>query len=116
MRRFLARISPVRATRDLRYFLQTRERYEWSFFALSIAVTSVVIWAFFYDSYAEKEYRPNIVYFKQWKLDRTDAEIVAQQKIDKPIRDAEIAAQKAREEKLRASFKRLDDKLTNAGF
>ena len=55
MRQFLARISPVRATRDLRYFLQTRERYEWSFFALSIAVTSVVIWAFFYDSYAAKE-------------------------------------------------------------
>ncbi|MEG8040971.1 hypothetical protein QP166_17105 [Sphingomonas sp. LR60] len=116
MRQFLARISPVRATRDLRYFLQTRERYEWSFFALSIAVTTVVIWAFFYDSYAEKEYRPNIVYFQQWKLDRTDAEIVAQQKIDKPIRDAEVAAQKAREEKLRAGFKRLDDKLNDMGI
>ena len=60
--------------------------------------------------------RPNIVYFQQWKLDRTDAEIIAQQKIDKPIRDAEIAAQRAREEKLRAGFKRLDDKLTDLGI
>ncbi|PZQ61897.1 MAG: hypothetical protein DI544_04600 [Sphingomonas taxi] len=116
MQRFLARVSPVRATRDLRFFLQTRERYEWSFFALAIAVTTVVMWAFFYDSYAEKEYRPNIIYFQQWKLDRTDAEIIAQQKIDKPIRDAEIAAQRAREEKLRAGFKRLDDKLDAMGI
>ena len=116
MQQFFARLSPLRAARDLRFFFQTRERYEWGFLALSVTITAFFIWAFFHDSYAEKEYKPNIIYFKQWTLDRTDTEIVAQQKIDQAKRDVEVAAQRAREEKLRAGFKRLDDKLNRLGI
>lgn len=116
MQQFFARLSPTRAARDLRFFFQTRERYEWGFLALSVAITGFFIWAFFVDSYAEKEYKPNIIYFEQWKLDRTDAEIVAQQKIDQAKKDIETAKQREREEKLRAGFKRLDDKLNELGI
>ena len=113
---FLRTISPIRAYRDLRQFLATRKTYELVFLVLSIIVTWTIMFAIANNSEVKREYRPNIVYFQQWKLDRTDAEIVAQQKIDKPIRDAEVAAQKAREEKLRAGFKRLDDKLNDMGI
>ncbi len=113
---FFARISPLRAYRDLRAFLVGRGPQELWFLAAAMAVTLFLVFAFAKDSHFEKEYRPNIIYVQQWKLDRTDAEIIAQQKIDQPKKDAEIAAQKAREEKLRAEFKRLDDKLTSMGL
>ena len=37
---FFARLSPLRAARDLRLFFHTRERYEWGFLALSVAITN----------------------------------------------------------------------------
>ncbi|WP_241491828.1 hypothetical protein [Sphingomonas endophytica] len=113
---FLARLSPTNAFRDLRFFIRTRERYEWSFFALSVTLTALILWAFVHDSYAEKEYKPNIIYFQQWTLDRTDEQIIAQQKIDQAKRVIAEREQKAREEKLRAGFKRLDDKLNAMGL
>lgn len=116
MQQFFARMSPIRAWHDLRLFLSTRQPHDFWFLIASITITTFLIWAFVHDSYAEKEYRPKITYFQQWRLDRTDAEIVAQQKIDKPIRDAQVAAQREREEKLRASFKRMDDQMTRLGL
>ncbi|MBW6531182.1 hypothetical protein ACYZX9_11655 [Sphingomonas citri] len=113
---FFARLSPLRAARDLRFFFQTRERYEWGFLALSVAITGFFVWAFFHDSYFEKEYKPNIIYFEQWKLDRTDAQIIAQQQIDQAKREIAEREQRAREEKLRQGFKRLDDKLNAMGI
>ena len=113
---FLARLSPTNAYRDLRFFLRTRERYEWSFFALSLTITALIIWAFFVDSHFEKAYKPNIIYFQQWTLDRTDEQIIAQQKIDEAKRVIAEREQKAREEKLRQGFKRLDEKLDALGI
>lgn len=113
---FLARLSPTNAYRDLHFFLRTRERYEWSFFALSLTITALIIWAFFVDSHFEKPYKPNIIYFQQWTLDRTDEQIVAQQKIDQAKRVIAEREQKAREEKLRQGFKRLDEKLDALGI
>ncbi|MEH3035305.1 MAG: hypothetical protein PGN23_02245 [Sphingomonas adhaesiva] len=113
---FLSRMSPVRAWSDLRYFLTTRERHEWWFLVAAIAVTLFLIYAFAKDSYMEKEYKPQIVYVQQWRLDRTDAQIVAQQKIDQVKKDAELAELKKRQDATRASFKRLDDKLTKMGI
>ena len=49
-------------------------------------------------------------------LDFFDAQIVAQQKIDAPIKAKALAEQKAREDAQRASFKRLDDKLKAMGI
>lgn len=111
-----SRFSPVRAYRDLRLFLSHREPYELGFLALAMLVTGGVLYAFSKDSYAEREYRPNIVYVEQWPADRTDAQIVAQQKLDAPIKAARLAEQKKREDETRASFKRLDDKLKAMGI
>ena len=116
MNAFFARMSPLRAWRDLRFFLAGRGPQDLWFLAAAVAITSFLIYAFVVDSYAEKVYRPNIVYVQQWTLDRTDAQIVAQQKIDQAKKDKETAAQHAREEKLRLQFKKLDDQLNRMGI
>jgi hypothetical protein len=113
---FFSRMSPVRAYRDLRFFLSQRQPYELWFLVLAVTITSFLIWAFAHDSYFEKEYKPNIIYVEQYRLDRTDAQIIAQQKIDKPIKDAATAKQAAREEKMRQSFKKVDDALNRIGI
>jgi hypothetical protein len=113
---FFARMSPFRAIRDLRLFLHQRQTHELVFFVLSVVLTGLVLVAFAKDSKIEKVYRPNIVYVQQWRLDRTDAEIRAQQAIDAPIKQKKIDDQKRREAELQAQFKRLDDKLTKWGL
>ena len=113
---FFARLSPLRAYRDLRFFLASREPYELGFFAVAVAITSFVMFAFFKDSHVEKEYRPNIIYVQQWRADRSVAEIVAQQKIDQAAKekaDAEVARERA---KTQAEFRRLDDRLKKLGI
>lgn len=114
--KFFSRFSPVRAYRDLRLFLSQRQPYELGFLALAMAITGFFIFAFMRDSYAEPEYRPNIIYVQQWRADRTDAEIIAQQKIDEPIRQKALAEQRKADEERRAGFKRLDDKLKSWGL
>ncbi|MDQ0839033.1 MULTISPECIES: hypothetical protein [Sphingomonas] len=113
---FFSRFSPIVAYRDLRLFFSQRRPYELIFLVAALGVTSFLIYAFMKDSYVEQEYRPKIIYVEQWPADRTDAEIVAQQKIDAPIKAKALAEQKAREDETRASFKRLDDKLKAMGI
>ncbi|QKS01961.1 hypothetical protein F9288_05430 [Sphingomonas sp. CL5.1] len=113
---FFARMSPLRALRDLRLFLHQRQPHELGFFALSILITGFFIFAFIKDSTIEKVYKPDIVYVQQWRLDRTEAEIVAQQKVDQAKKDKELAEQEKEQAKTRAEFQRLDDKLKRWGI
>jgi hypothetical protein len=113
---FLRTISPLRAYRDLRQFLGQRKPYELVFFVLAITVTWTIMLAIASNSKVEKVYRPNIVYVEQWSANRTDAEIVAQQKIDGPKEKAAAEAFKRQQEETQASYKRLDDKLKKYGL
>lgn len=113
---FFARMSPVRAYRDLRLFLAARKPYELWFLVASVILTLGILRALAIDSYAEKVYKPKIVYVEQWRADRTDAEIVAQQKIDQAKKDIEQAQIKKQQAETQASFKRLDDKWTRLGL
>lgn len=113
---FLGRFSPGIAYRDLRHFVATRERYEFIFLALAIAITGAVMFVFMHDSHVETPYKRNIIYVQNWRLDRSDAEIKAQQVVDEAARKKRLAAEDAQRAKLRAQFKRLDDSLTNMGI
>ena len=113
---FLRTISPFRAYRDLRRFLASRKPYELVFLALSIIVTWTVMFAIANNSEVKREYRPNIVYVEQWKADRTDAQIIAQQKIDGPKEKAAAEEVRKQEAETQAAYKRLDDKLKKYGF
>lgn len=113
---FLARMSPLRALRDLRLFLHQRQPHELGFLALAMLITGFFIFAFVKDSSIAKVYKPDIIYVQQWRLDRTEAEIIAQQKVDQAKKDKDQAALEKEQAKTRAEFQRLDDKLKRWGI
>lgn len=109
--KMLNRIQPKGAWADLRDFLGRRRPHQLGFAALSVTLTLVTLWAFWHDSRFEKEYHRDIVYVQQWRLDRTDAQIVAQQKIDGPIDARRKAEEARRREENRLKFQRMKDRL-----
>lgn len=113
---FLRNLSPLRGIRDLRVYLSRRKPYELWFLLLALVVTGGIWGMFLKDSQFEKPYRPNIIYFDNWLLTRSDAEIIAKQKIDQVERDkaqAEIdRKRKARQEE----YKKIDDGLNKWGL
>jgi len=113
---FLRRFSPVRAIQDLRFFLAQRQPYELGFLVLAMVITGVFIWMFARDSRVEPVYKPNIIYVQQWRLDRTDAQIRAQQVVDEAAKQKRLAAEKAEQEKTRAQFRKLDKQLDKWGI
>ena len=113
---FFNRMSPLRALRDLRLFLHQRPPYELGFFMLALLITGFFVFAFIKDSHVEKVYKPDIIYVQQWRLDRTEAEILAQQKVDQAKKDKEQAELEKEQAKTRAEFQRLDNKLKRWGI
>ena len=113
---YFGRFSPVTAYRDLRLFLQTRERYEFGFLALAIAVTGVFVYFFIRDSHVEAPYKREVQYVRDWRLDRSDGQIKAQQLIDEAAKQKMLAEREAEKARSRAEFKRLDDSLKKMGI
>lgn len=102
--------SPSAIARDLRIFLIGGTRYKLVFATLAVAVTSLLVTMLIIESWwgVEPEGR-QIVYAQDFPASRTDADIIAQQKID------QAAVDKARAER-RAQFQRLDDAMTRHGL
>jgi len=113
---FFGRFSPVRAIRDLRFFLSQRQPYELVFLMIAVGITGFFIYAFARDDYVPVPYKPNIIYVEQWPADRTDVQIRAQQKIDYVKKKERLAEEKAAQDQRRAEFKKVDDALTKWGF
>lgn len=112
--------APVRAARDLRAFLSDRRPHELSFLLLAVAVTVALMWGFAQTTRVEQEYSREIIYVRDWREGRTDAEIIAQQKIDEAQRKADrekaIAAAEKRRAATQAEFKKFDEGLTAWGL
>jgi len=84
--------------------MRQRSREQFIGAALAILVTMIIIIEFLVDSKINTAPPPRIVYAESWKADRTDAEIIAQQKIDQAKRDA-AAKEKQRQ------FQKLEKEL-----
>lgn len=113
---YFSRFSPVRAIRDLRFFLAQRQRHELIFLFLSIFITAMLLAGFYVDSRVERVYKRDIQYFDSWSLNRTDAEIVAKQKVDQAAREKRLAKIRAKELERQRSFQRLDKSLERWGL
>lgn len=87
-------VGPRAALADLAAFLRQRSREQVIAAALAVLVTMIIVIEFLVDSKINTAPPPQIIYVEQWNANRTDAEIVAQQKIDQKKRDA---AQKERQ-------------------
>jgi hypothetical protein len=113
MRSYLARFNLFRAFRDARTFFAARRGYEIRFMLASLAACIGIVAAFVADSNVKAPWkRPEIIWVQSWRADRTDADILAQQKIDEAKKKQHDAAQKKLDDENKAAFKRLNDKVS----
>lgn len=96
--------SPRALFADLRAFARQRSRHQWiaAFFAFVMPI--VILVGFYYDSQTNILPGEQIIYAESWSANRSDEEIIAQQKIDQQRKEAAIAERQA-------GFKRLEKRL-----
>jgi hypothetical protein len=97
-------VSPRAALADFRAFLRQRGREQWIGAALAVLVTIIIIIEFLVDSQINTAPPPRVIYVQEYQANRTDAEIIAQQKIDQAAKEA---AQKERQRQ----FQKLEKQL-----
>ena len=73
--------TPAAAWRDLRAFLATRQRHQMVFAALAAAIPTLIVLGFYHDAQPLAQPR-EMVFAESWPANRSDAAIIAQQKID----------------------------------
>lgn len=102
-------VGPRAAFADLRAFLRQRGREQLLGATLAVLVTVIILIIFIVDSKVNTAPPPQIVYVDQWSANRTDAEIIEQQKIDQAKKEE---AQRRKQEQ----FQKLDRKLNDLGI
>ena len=113
---FFRRVSPIKAFTDLRAYLGRRRPHEMVFLALAFALTLGMFQLFMIDTRIVRPYTRDIVYVEQWRADRTNAQIIAQQKIDLPKEKAALDAQAKADAQRRLAFKHMEDQLKAVGL
>jgi hypothetical protein len=81
-------VGPRAALADLAAAIRGSSREQKIGAALAVLATSIIVIEFLVDSKINTAPPPTIVYVEQWSANRTDAEIVADQKKDQAKRDA----------------------------
>lgn len=97
-------VGPRAAIADLRAFMRQRSREQRIGGVLAIVVTALIILAFFYDSSINPKPTTTVTFPQSWSANRTDEEIIADQKKDQAMRDAA-------KEKRRKEFETLQKQL-----
>lgn len=97
-------VGPRAAFKDLAAFMRQGGREQAIAAALAVLITAIIVIEFLVDSKINTAPPPRIVYLDSWSLNRTDAEIIAQQKEDQAKREA------AQKEKQR-QFQKLEKQL-----
>lgn len=96
--------SPGVALRDLAAFMRQRSREQVIGASLAVLITIIIVIMFIVDASMGTAPPPRVVEVELYSPNRTDAQIVADQKEDQAEREA---AQKARQEQ----FKKLEKQL-----
>ena len=97
-------VGPRAAFADLFAFMRQRSREQVIGAALAVLVTMIIVIEFLVDSKINTAPPPQVVEVQLYSSNRTDAEIIEQQKIDQAKRDA-AAAEKRRQ------FRKLEKQL-----
>ena len=97
-------VGPRAAFTDLFAFMRQRSREQVIGAMLAVLVTMIIVIEFLVDSKINTAPPVQVIYADSWSLNRTDAEIVADQKKDQAKRDA------AKKEKQR-QFQKLEKQL-----
>ena len=96
--------SPRAAFADLKAFLGQRSREQVIGAALAVLVTTIIVIEFIVDAQINTAPPPRIVYADSWSVNRSDAEIIADQKKDQAKRQAAIEERKRQFQKLENQF------------
>jgi len=96
--------TPRAAFRDLVAFMRQRSREQVIGGALALLVTAIIVIEFLIDAKTGMKPPPQITYVELYKKDRTDADIIADQK-------KEIAERAAFEKEKQRQFQKLENQL-----
>lgn len=76
-------VSPRSAAGDMWSYLTESRAHKWPLLGISVALTWVIIWAFFVDTNTNTAPRQNqIIYFQNWGAGRSDVDVILEQKRD----------------------------------
>ena len=96
--------SPLAAFRDLTAFMRQRSREQVIGASLALLVTAVIVFEFVIDAKTGMAPAPQITYVELYPSNRSDADIIADQK-------KEMAERKAFEKEKQRQFQRLEKQL-----
>ena len=113
----LDHLSPVGAIGDLWRYFATRRPHQYGFMGVALALSYVMITGVMSAGrLPPKPYHREIIYVQQWRADRTDAEIVAQQKIDGVEQTRQENELKRLQAERQKQLKKLDQQLKSFGI
>lgn len=92
--------SPRAAWADLKAFLRQRSREQVIGGSLALLVTAIIVIEFIVDSNMGTGPTAQIIYAESWPANRSDAEIIADQKKDEAKRQAALEERKRQFQKL----------------
>ncbi len=101
--------SPRALWADLRAFAGERRPHQWIAAAFAVAMPIAIVIIFTIDGRTNIAPGAQIIYVESWRADRTDAEIMAEQKVDS-------ARRKAAMEERRRQWQKIDKKLERLGL
>ncbi len=93
-------VGPREALRDLAAFMRQRSREQFIGAALALLVTAIILIEFLVASKIGTAPPAQIVYVESWNANRTDAEIIADQKKDQAKKRAAQAEKQRQFQKL----------------
>jgi len=93
-------VSPRAAFADLRAFMRQRSREQVIAASLALLVTAIIIIEFIVDASINTAPPPRITYVELYPANRTDAQIIADQKKDQAAKDAAIKERQRQFQKL----------------
>jgi hypothetical protein len=96
--------NPFAAFRDLRDFIRHREREHFIGAALAVLITAIIVIVFLVDSQIGTKPPPQIVEVELYAPNRTDADIIADQKKDQAAKDAAEKQRRREFQKLEKQF------------
>lgn len=96
--------SPRRALADLGAFFRSRGRHQLIALALALLAPALIVFAFIKDSNTNTMPGAQLIYAEHWRADRSDAEIVARQKIDQAKREQALRERQESYQRLEKRF------------
>lgn len=96
--------SPRAAFADLKAFMRQRSREQVIGASLALLVTAIIVIEFVVDAKMGTAPPPQVTYVDLYSSNRTDAEIVAEQKKDQAARDAAAKERQRQFQKLENRF------------